>query len=89
VSLDDTVAYALGTRPGPSTSDAEPAGRTLPLTRRESQVAELIAQGLSNRQIATQLFIPQRTVESHTENILRKLGLTSRAQVTRWVANTR
>jgi len=61
-----------------------PAGS--PLTRREQQVAELIADGLSNKQMAAPLVISQRTAESHAEKILRKVGLTSRTQVAIWVA---
>jgi DNA-binding NarL/FixJ family response regulator len=55
------------------------------LTRRERQVAELVSQGLSNKQIAAKLVISQRTGQGHVENILEKLGLTSRAQIAAWV----
>ena len=57
-----------------------------PLLRRELQVAELIAQGLSNKGIAVRLMISQRTAESHVEHILAKLGHTNRAQVAAWTA---
>ncbi|HVW44674.1 MAG TPA: LuxR C-terminal-related transcriptional regulator [Amycolatopsis sp.] len=56
------------------------------LTRRERQVAELIAEGLSNKQIATRLVISQRTAEGHVENVLSKLGFQSRTQVAAWYA---
>ena len=56
------------------------------LTRREREVAGLLAEGLSNRDIAAQLVISQRTVETHVDNILGKLGMTSRGQVASWVA---
>jgi non-specific serine/threonine protein kinase len=83
-SIDDAIAYALGTQPVPGPPpDAPPAGS--PLTRREQQVAELIAEGLSNKRIAARLVVSRRTAESHTENILRKLGFTSRTQVATWV----
>ena len=52
-----------------------------PLTPRELQVARLIAGGRSNKNIAAQLVISQRTAETHMERILTKLGFTSRAQV--------
>lgn len=55
------------------------------LTRREQEVAQLLASGLTNREIAEQLRISQRTVESHVESILRKLGLGSRTQVVAWM----
>jgi non-specific serine/threonine protein kinase len=57
----------------------------VPLTRRELEVAHLIGYGLSNREMAEQLGISQRTVESHVENVLRKLGFGSRTQVAAWV----
>jgi non-specific serine/threonine protein kinase len=56
-----------------------------PLTRREQDVALLIAEGLSNKDIAARLLIGRRTVESHAEHILTKLGMDSRAQVAVWV----
>jgi non-specific serine/threonine protein kinase len=58
------------------------------LTEREREVAVLIAEGKSNREIAEQLFLSKRTVEKHAANILSKLGLTSRAQVVRWAIET-
>ena len=57
-----------------------------PLTPRELQVARLIAGGRSNKEIAAELVISQRTAEDHVEHILTKLGFTSRAQVAAWVA---
>jgi non-specific serine/threonine protein kinase len=84
LSLDDAVAYALGER----TEPAHPLVPTGPsrLTRRENEIAELIAQGLSNREIATKLVISQRTAESHVENILTKFGFTTRTQIAAWYA---
>jgi predicted ATPase/DNA-binding CsgD family transcriptional regulator len=58
------------------------------LGRRETEVARLVADGLSNRAIGTRLFISERTVESHVRNILTKLGFTSRAQIAAWMAGT-
>jgi predicted ATPase/DNA-binding CsgD family transcriptional regulator len=54
------------------------------LTEREREVAVLIAQGKTNREIAQDLVLSKRTVEKHAANILSKLGLTSRAQIVRW-----
>jgi non-specific serine/threonine protein kinase len=56
------------------------------LSHRERQVAELVAEGLSNKQIAARLVISRRTVDSHVEKILTKLGFTSRVQVAAWFA---
>jgi DNA-binding NarL/FixJ family response regulator len=55
------------------------------LTRREREVAALLTRGLSNRQIAEQLVITERTVASHIEHILEKLGFASRHQVGAWM----
>ena len=54
------------------------------LSRREQEVAAMLARGLSNRLIAETLVLSPRTVESHVQSILMKLGLTSRTQVAAW-----
>ena len=55
------------------------------LTDRELQVAELVAEGLTNQAIARRLSVAPRTAETHVENIRRKLGVNSRAQIAAWV----
>ena len=52
------------------------------------EVARLVADGATNAQAAAQLFISERTIESHVTNIFNKLGVDSRVQVARWVAAT-
>jgi len=59
---------------------------TTKLTRREREVASLVAKGLTNREIASRLFISERTAESHVEQLRGKLGFHSRSQVAAWVA---
>ena len=56
------------------------------LTQREREVAALIAQGKSNREIADALVVVPRTIETHVSSILSKLGFTSRAQIAVWAA---
>jgi non-specific serine/threonine protein kinase len=68
------------------------AGRMLflagePLTVREYEVAELIADGLTNAQIAASLGVALRTVSAHVEHILAKLAASRRAEVAAWVAH--
>ena len=58
------------------------------LTPREQEVALCVAQGLTNRQIARELTISERTVENHVGKILKKLGFSSRARIATWVAQT-
>jgi predicted ATPase/DNA-binding CsgD family transcriptional regulator len=60
-------------------------GTPIKLTRRAQEVVELIALGLTNREIAQRLFVSERTVEWHIEQIFNKLGFTSRSQVAAWV----
>jgi predicted ATPase/DNA-binding CsgD family transcriptional regulator len=55
------------------------------LTRREREIAALVANGLSNRQIAARLFISKRTVDAHVEHIFGKLEISSRVQLTVWL----
>jgi pimeloyl-ACP methyl ester carboxylesterase/DNA-binding CsgD family transcriptional regulator len=59
------------------------------LSPRELEVAGLIAEGLTNPDIAKRLFIAPRTAETHVENVLRKLGFRSRAQVAAWITAQR
>jgi len=56
------------------------------LTRRELEVAALVAQGLTNRAIAERMFISERTVDGHLEHIREKLGVSTRTQVATWYA---
>jgi ATP/maltotriose-dependent transcriptional regulator MalT len=82
LGFDDVVAYALEA----ATTRSIPSDQaSSPLTRRESQVADLVAQGMSNKEIAASLVISLRTAEGHVEHILTKLGFTSRAQIATWV----
>jgi predicted ATPase/DNA-binding CsgD family transcriptional regulator len=78
ISLDQARKYAL------EESYAPPAGPAL--SRRELQVALLVRQGLTNREIAARLFISTRTAEYHVESLRNKLGVRSRAEVAAWVA---
>ncbi|MDQ3783625.1 MAG: AAA family ATPase [Actinomycetota bacterium] len=55
------------------------------LTRRESEVARLVAEGLTNREIAERLFLSERTAQNHVQHILTKLDLSNRSQIAVWV----
>jgi non-specific serine/threonine protein kinase len=81
-ALSDEQVLALALEQAPVEEAPE---EPVPLTRRELEVAPLVGSGLSNREIAERLQISQRTVESHVDSILRKLGFSSRTQVVAWV----
>ncbi|WP_435155545.1 ATP-binding protein [Amycolatopsis sacchari] len=78
----EAIALALRERKEPVPAGPRPGG----LTRREREIAGLVADGLSNRDIAARLVIAQRTAETHVEHILAKLGFSSRAQIAAWLA---
>ena len=66
--------------------DAQPPAASIALSRREKEVAQLLAQGLSNREIAARLYLSERTVDNHVHHILDKLGFDSRVQIATWMA---
>ncbi|HET7736347.1 MAG TPA: LuxR C-terminal-related transcriptional regulator [Nocardioidaceae bacterium] len=84
LELDEAVSLALSETPSDGAA-ARPADDKSVLTRREREVAELVGEGLSNRDIARRLVISQRTAEGHVEKILSKLGFTNRAQIAAWI----
>ena len=90
MSLSAALAVARGEAPAaPPADTAAPGAAAKSLTRREKEVAELVAEGLGNREIAERLYLSKRTVDSHLEHIFTKLGFTSRTQVTAWVRERR
>jgi DNA-binding NarL/FixJ family response regulator len=85
MSRAEAVAYALGER---ATRPAAPAitSPPIPLSKRELEVARLVAAGLSNKEIGSRLFLSERTVETHVSKILNRLGINSRVEIASWVA---
>jgi DNA-binding CsgD family transcriptional regulator len=80
------AALALGMSPWVERIDAELECARDPLTAREREVAALVAQGRSNREIAAELVLSERTAENHVQHILTKLGFANRSQIAAWVA---
>jgi non-specific serine/threonine protein kinase len=78
MSTDRLIDYALGEN---ETETQDNAG---PLSRRERDVAKLVAAGMTNRQIGERLFISSRTVDGHVERIRNRLGVRSRTEVATW-----
>jgi DNA-binding CsgD family transcriptional regulator len=94
MSLEEAAEYALSeeTDQQPEATiaqkhltSAEPTGN---LTPRELEIVLLLARGLTNRQVSTELSISERTAGNHVAKILKKLGLNSRAQIASWVSET-
>ena len=77
----------FSTGPEPATATPEPvrAAGGLELSRREREVAQLVARGLSNREIAERLYLSERTIDNHVHRILDKLGFDSRVQIATWL----
>jgi len=93
MSLEEGAKYALSREVDQrvATIGRDPSAQDEPmgdLTRREQEVAALIARGLTNRQVSTELSISERTAGNHVAKILKKLGLRSRAQIASWVSET-
>jgi DNA-binding NarL/FixJ family response regulator len=74
--------------PAPAEDPATDPGLDL-LSAREREVMQLLARGYTYREIGSRLFISVKTVESHASNVLRKLQLSNRNELTRWAATNR
>ena len=79
--LSEEEADPLTTTVPQEPLSGEPVGE---LASREREVAHLVAQGFTNRQISSKLGISERTAGNHVARVLRKLGLRSRAQIATW-----
>ena len=91
MSRAQAIAYALGesARPKARSGTGPAPAHPWRLTRREQDVAVLVARGLSNGEIAAELVISARTVETHVQHIMDKLGVGTRAQIAAWSAADR
>jgi predicted ATPase/DNA-binding CsgD family transcriptional regulator len=88
MSREAAVRLALG-EPNKDEVEAGADAAPGPLAKREVEVAQLIAEGLSNKRIGAQLFISEATVATHVRNIMNKLGINSRAQIAGWMASAK
>lgn len=82
------VVVAIGDHEAPVLADLSWPGKTEGLSERESQVLVLVAEGLTNKEIATVLFLSVETVKTHLRQILSKLGLRNRVEATAYVYRT-
>ncbi len=79
-----TLAEALALGLDETPQEPGPLDPSPELTRRERQVADLVATGLTNREIAATLYLSVRTVEVHVDHILTKLGFSTRTRLAAW-----
>ena len=86
MAIEDAVAFAVEDRMPAPVPAAKTQAETR-LTKRELEIARLIAQEMTSREIAAKLFISERTVEAHVTNMLNKLGLNSRIELARWLVS--
>jgi non-specific serine/threonine protein kinase len=86
LSIDQVSAALIGTTEADNSSALAPES---PLTKRETEVAQLVARGLTNREIAAELVLSSRTIDSHIQHILTKLDFNSRSQIAGWVVSRR
>jgi DNA-binding NarL/FixJ family response regulator len=68
---------------------AQPDDGTADLTQQERKILDLVAEGMTNRQIAEQVFLAEKTVKNYVSNILMKLGLSRRAEAAAFMARRR
>jgi predicted ATPase/DNA-binding CsgD family transcriptional regulator len=84
MAIDQAIAYGLDSVTPTEPKPPSASGHSTLLTQREREVAMLLARGLTNRQIADELVITERTAAAHVEHILAKLSFTSRTQIAVW-----
>ena len=82
MSLDDVIAFAMSI--AQRDADDQTDGQVGKLSPREREVAILLAEGCTNRQIAERLVVSERTAENHVQRLMNRLGLRSRTQVAAW-----
>jgi DNA-binding NarL/FixJ family response regulator len=86
MTIGEGVTFAVEDQPPSKPVPAvRPRPRAAGLTGRQLDIARLVADDLTNKQIADRLVLSERTVETHITNIFNKLGINSRAQVSRWL----
>jgi len=86
MAMDEAIAFALEEKKVIRHSAAPAKTGRMPLSKRELEVAGLVSEGLSNKEIGSRIFLSERTVETHVSNIFNKLGVSSRVEIAGWIA---
>ncbi len=84
MSSEEAVAYALERSETPQKEPTSPTSYPAGLSAREVEVLRLVAKGMTNSEVARELFVSSRTINWHLGSIYRKLGFNSRAEATRF-----
>lgn len=87
LSTDAAVEYALADDEPSAAAGVRGRVTQSPLSPREHEVASLIARGLTSKEIAEQLVVSEKTVDTHADHIRQKLGLRSRAEIAAWITS--
>jgi non-specific serine/threonine protein kinase len=87
LSTDAAIEYALTDEEPSSVAGARGRATHSPLSPREHEVASLIARGLTSKEIAEELVVSEKTVDTHADHIRQKLGLRSRAEIAAWITS--
>ena len=88
LSRDAAVQLAIGESARDAAAAPDDRTRDGVLSTREAEVARLVAEGITNKEIGSRLFISEHTVDSHIRSILNKLGVNTRAQIAAWMASS-
>jgi DNA-binding NarL/FixJ family response regulator len=88
LAFGEAIGFALRPKSQPSQAPFIPPARRSdlhPLTRRQAEIARLVAEGLTNKEMAKRLWLSERGAEGNIQNIYNKLGIHKRSELTRWV----
>ena len=87
MTLEQVLEYALQNPGTPAEEETTPTDYPAGLSAREVEVLRLLAKGMTNAQIAKELFVSPRTVNAHLRSVYHKIGSSTRAEATRFASD--